>query len=525
MNAPRLTDAQISQALGAHVPDRAPAGLRERITGAVQTTTQQRPMPSLVVRATALGGLRRAEGSRPNRWTLVLVAAALVTLLAAAAIFIGSQRPALLSIQLDVSPTPAVTPTAHGSPTPPAVASTKLSWTKLALGEGSPQVAWLGDQFVLVDEDSGAVRTSTDGVSWHVLQPGDPDPGYAELLKGKFATWQDNVVGWWNPEEGTVGIANKPPITARDILRIVRPPAAPTVTTPWKGRIGSLAVGPKGIVAQVHSHLDWDAWVTTKLGPNWVSHYTGVDYKNGILKIGMDNGPGLNVVWADEGFLPGDYQDAGFGWYSPDGEQWTLMPAVPPSPDGDGVRGFLTGFGDVVGVSDGFIARGIDTACTSENGCAGMWFSSDGLTWRNIGNVPGGSDGLLLQWMGGALVTDGVGRFDFWTSEGLSELPMAEEVLAALTQPNPASGTPSGAAFGTGPLGLVTVSMDDQEVLVTRDGVDYRIQPMPAAMAADQANSRARPSVIVGERSVLVVLWSGTYEAPIPSLWRGTLEP
>ena len=54
-----------------------------------------------------------------------------------------------------------------------------------------------------------------------------------------------------------------------------------------------------------------------------------------------------------------------------------------------------------------------------------MWHSSDGMTWRNIGNVVSGSEDPLLSWMGGALVTDGVGRFDFWTSQGGSELPMA----------------------------------------------------------------------------------------------------
>ena len=124
-------------------------------------------------------------------------------------------------------------------------------------------------------------------------------------------------------------------------------------------------------MAQVHSHLDWDAWVASKLGDDWVSRYEEVSFKDGILEITMKRtGRGLKVVWADEGFEPGDFQDAGFGWYSADGEQWTLMPALAPSPDGDGGLGFLTGFGDVVGVSDGFIARG-DTECTSAYGCAG----------------------------------------------------------------------------------------------------------------------------------------------------------
>ena len=58
-------------------------------------------------------------------------------------------------------------------------------------------------------------------------------------------SWQDQIVGWWNPEDGPE-IAGKPPITARDIVRIVRPRAAPTDTTPFKGRIESIGIGPVG---------------------------------------------------------------------------------------------------------------------------------------------------------------------------------------------------------------------------------------------------------------------------------------
>ncbi len=530
MNAPRLTDAQISEALRAHVPDRADAGLRQRVMATVRTTTQQRRMLSFLPGAIALPALLGTGRSRMGRGSWVLVAAALLALLAAAAIFIGGQRGPLLATLPDptttASPTTTATPTAAVSPTP-AVASTKLTWAKVDLVGISPNIAWIGDQFVMVDEDSGTVSTSTDGASWHVLQPGDPnDPGYLERLKGSFVSWQDDVVGWWNPEEDTAGFSNQPPITARDILRISQPPAATTVTTPWKGRINSIGIGPKGIVAQVHSHLDLDLWVASKLGDDWGSRYEEVSFKGGILEIKMKQGRGLKVVWADEGFELGDFGDAGFGWYSPDGQHWTQMPVPSWSPDQDFGLGFLTGFGDVVGVSDGFIARGIDTeeSCESERGCAGIWHSSDGVTWRYLGTMPGRYDGSVLAWMGGALVTDGVERFDFWTSDGSTELPMAEEIRAAWDQPKPESRLESG--FGTGPLGVVTVRTDDREVLVSRDGVDSDIQPMPAAMAADQTSFRRGPSVIVGERSVLVAMWSGMLISELtPSFWLGTLEP
>ena len=430
----------------------------------------------------------------------VLIAGALLTTRRDQPV-IGNPSPSLPAVAV-----PSATLTEEVSPTPDPQ-SLKLTWTKVALDEGLSRVAWLVDRFVLVD-GAGAVRTSTDGASWQVLQPGDPDPGYAELLKGSIARWQNDVVGWWSPEDGR-DYAGKPPVTARDVIRIVRPPAEPTETTPFKGRIDSIGIGPAGIVAHVNSHLDWDAWVASKLGDDWVSHYTGVDFKNGILRIGMVNGPGLRVVWAREGFLPGDFMYSGFLWYSPDGEQWTAIPEFP------------TGFGDVVGVSDGFIARGDapEDSCSLPDGCGSRWNSSDGLTWRNLGNpeADASSSGAVLPWKGGALVTDGVGRFDFWTSQGYTELPMAAEIRAAWKQPE--------AGFGAGPLGLVTVLKDDQEILVTRDGVDWEIQSMPAAMAADSTLFYGTPNVAVGDRYVLVVMWSGTQEFRIPSLWLGTLEP
>ena len=460
-----------------------------------------------------------------------LAAAAVVAVLVSGALLMSRPSQPVIggpSPAVGLTPSPSQrtpTPSPQAEVSPPAVQSLDLTWTKVATDVRPTRIAWLGDRFVMVDGDSGAVSTSTDGASWHVLQQGDPDPGYFDLLRGSFATWQNDVVGWWNPEdEHGPDIAGKPPVTARDVLRIVRPPAAPTESTPFKGRIESIGIGPVGIVAQVHSHLDWDAWVATKLGADWVSRYKGVDFKDGILQITMKQGRGLKVVWADQGFEPGDYQDAGFGWYSPDGEHWTLMPAEAPSPEGDGVRGFLTGFGDVVGVSDGFIARGDspEDSCPLPDGCGEMWHSSDGVTWRNLGapagdRYEGTSAPEVLPWNGGALVTDGVGGFDFWTSEGHTELPMAPEVRAAWKQPE--------AGFGTGPLGIVTVLKDDGEILVTHDGVDWDIQPMPAEMAADSTLFYGTPSVAVGDRSVVVVMWSGTQEARVPSVWVGTPKP
>jgi hypothetical protein len=429
----------------------------------------------------------------------------------------------LATASLDTVTTP--TPSASVSPSPAAL-SLDLAWTNVPLDskvnilsahferrEQSPRLAWLGDRFVLVDVAAGAVRTSADGQDWQAPQPGDAARGYVDLLRGSFASWQDSAVGWWNPqEEAQCGsCANQPPITARDMVHIVRPPAAPTSTTPFKGRIESIGIGPRGIVAQVHSDLDWDAWVTKKLGVRsnnaWVKHLKSVDFRDGILRIKLDNGPGLNVVWADEGFELGDYQDRGFGWYSADGEHWTEM-----APEESEQSALPTGdFGHVVGVADGFIATGAypDGTCADPNGsCTGMWYSSDGLTWRLLGAAPLEPQ-ALLPWRGGVLATDGDGRIDFWTSGGSARLPMAAQVHGTVA---------------TGPLGLVSIG--DGQVLVSRDGIDYKVSSIPAQMA-DPANGGGGSIVVaVGDRTVLVLESAKVGEFTMTqSLWLGTFEP
>jgi hypothetical protein len=478
---------------------------------------------------------RAVFGPWRTQSTVVLGTAAVVAVLVVGAALL-SQRS-----KLDVA-APSATPEASAGPTQPAVVtatptptsevlSLDLAWTEVDIDAGVTQVAWLDGHFVMV-EKAGVVRTSTDGMSWDLLQPGDPDPGYAELLApyASLVTWEDQIVGWWNPEDGP-DIAGKPPITAQDILRIVQPPAQPTVTTPFMGRIESIGIGPMGIVAQVHSDLDWDAWVTKKLGlrtnNDWTCCVEEVTFQNGVLQIKLNNGPGLQVVWADEGFEPGDYQDRGFGWYSPDGEQWTAIPSdVPPSLDRGDRPSFVTGMGTVVGVSDGFIAAGVtpEDTCTLADGCSGMWHSADGLTWRNLGHPdadPDASSGRLVPWKGGALDTDGVGVFHLWTSQGVSELPMAADF------PPPAEEQdPSFAPFSTGPLGLVSTRLDSMEVLVTRDGSDWKVGSMPAAMRT--GGDGPSPTIAVGERSVLYLTWSGYRgegEGHVPHLWVGSVEP
>jgi hypothetical protein len=498
-------ERDLEQWLQTEAPASAPAGFHATVMDRARVL-RQRAGWATTLPARPLG---RGRG-------FTLFAAAALLLVGGA--FAAASGVLRLPAVVPPSPAPsfAVLPTASPSASPspsPTPLSLDLTWTKVELpvndvNAGPGRVAWLGDRFALRDDDGG-ISTSLDGATWTVAQPGDPDLGYAELgrRRASIVTSEDTIVGWWNPEDddGMGDIAGKPPITARDIIRIVRRSADPVDTSPFKGRIESIGIGPKGMVAQVHSDIDTDAWVTEKLGlrtnNDWTCCVKDFSFEDGVLQIKLSNGPDLKVVWADEGLEPGDFQDRGFGWYSPDGEQWTAMT---PNAEANEIGSTLPmGYGQVVGVSDGFIAAGAspDGACPDPEGsCTGMWYSSDGLTWRLMGAAP--FEQRLVPWKDGVLATDGDGHAEFWTSDGSAGLPMAAQVRGTVA---------------TGPLGLVSIG--DGQVLISRDGIDYKVSSMPADMAEPDA-------VAVGDRSVVVVeservddfTWTWSF-------WVGTFEP
>lgn len=499
------------------------AGYRERAADAETAPLSLRLDVAAIPRTVTAP--RRVVGRGRGRGLTLLAAAVLI---GGGALAAGSgllRLPSLptpsTAVVADASPrsTTTLTPSAPVAQ-PSAPLSLELAWTNLpfegdldfvsATGDQTelpPGLTWLGDRFVLADVESGEVRTSTDGQDWEAVS-GDLAQAYVNLLRGSSASWQDRAVGWFNPEERPgPDIAGTPPITARDVVQYIGPTGAPGPTTPFKGRIESIGIGARGIVAQVHSHLDWDAWVTEKLGVrttnDWTCCVRDVTFEDGVLDIELSNGPGLHVVWADEGLEPGDYQDRGFGWYSPDGLQWTLM-EPDDNPGAEAGSSLPTGgWGSVVGVSDGFIATGaypVDTCPATEEPCTGMWYSADGLDWRLLETT---TDVRLAPWRGGVLAIDAAGDATFWTSEGSDELPMAAPLYETV---------------GTGPLGIVSIG--DGQVLVSPDGIDYEIGSLPAGMGQGSG------VVAVGDRTVLVLVRIGTGELTMAqSLWLGTPEP
>jgi hypothetical protein len=350
------------------------------------------------------------------------------------------------------------------------------------LDKAVTRVVWLEGNFVLADQSLATVLTSTDGVTWNTQEGGSPSVHYYEpMIMGSIAYWQDELVGWSG--------------AAADTLSVARPPDAPR-TQEFDGVIGAAGVGPAGIVVRTHSTLDFDGYITSLMGPGWVDHMTNFDFTDGVLRITTDDDRELEIVWADHGFEPGDLADRGFGWYSPDGQEWVAIPDFP-----DNVS-------DIVGTSDGFIARGSD-----------MWHSEDGLNWRRLGSH---ASGFIVPWMGNALVVPDDARprrgFEVWAVDGPRSLPIggAADVTWRTT--------------GAGPLGIVSLGADDS-ILYSPDGIGWSISPMPEGMPADDYG-RTTPTIAVGVHSVVVLLWreeiGGSSISPTwtrsPSLWIGTPE-
>ena len=153
---------------------------------------------------------------RPRPMSRATLAAAAVVAVVARSAFFMIQRgqPAVIGPAPTASPSarpsqpavvvPTATPpterrggTVAGRPEP------ELTWTKVDLDRRSPRgrLAWR------------SIRAGRQGLRCRLHihrrhRPGKScklaiaDPGYVDLLRGAFASWQDSAVGWLNPEDG-----------------------------------------------------------------------------------------------------------------------------------------------------------------------------------------------------------------------------------------------------------------------------------------------------------------------------------
>jgi hypothetical protein len=185
MNGRRLTDRQISQALRAHLPDRAGPGLRDRIFEAAKTTRQQRALPSVI------GALGEA-GPGVRRRGLLVAAALLVAVALASVAAVGAlrllQRDPIQDLSV-VPPTDATTPSASPSANLRAVVAPSSTPSATESTTAGPGGVWIATGPMGTPHGTAAVRL-LDG---RVLVAGDVDQGTgqtsAELYDPDSGTW------------------------------------------------------------------------------------------------------------------------------------------------------------------------------------------------------------------------------------------------------------------------------------------------------------------------------------------------
>jgi hypothetical protein len=260
-------------------------------------------------------------------------------------------------------------------------------------------------------------------------------------------------------------------------------------------RAGAVGIGPAGIVVRSHSAIDFDAVVTRDLGPGWAEVLERFESNDGIVTVTTTDGREARIDVAAEGLEEGDIADRGFGWHSRDGVEWTAIEDFPWNVDA------------IVGTRRGFLARAFQERY-------GIWYSRDGLAWQELGEA---ANGEFLPWLDGALLTDGLTRFEAWTDVGMTPLPIE---MPPIDDPE-ALGFP---AVNTGPLGLVVLDQGGRRVMVSPDGARWSARPMDEAMiAASGSGLGPGTAIAVGATRVLALLWEGTPEGgPHPSLWIGT---
>ena len=199
MNGRPVTDAQIAQALRMHLPDRAQAGLRERILATAETTTQQRSLPSF------LGALSDADPVSRRR-SMLIAAALLIALAFASAAAVGAwrllQRDPIdeLSLEPPADVAAFVLSSYERLPQLPPVA---LTWHDSDSTKGRIYV----DRSGAVRFDRFASAEATDAAGYRVLSPNHRISGVASV---------ESEAVWVEP--GHEAIGDDPRVFLRTVL-------------------------------------------------------------------------------------------------------------------------------------------------------------------------------------------------------------------------------------------------------------------------------------------------------------------
>ena len=219
-----MTDAQISMALRAHLPEAAAPGLRERVFAAAETTAQLRSFPSF------LGALSDADPVSRRR-SLLIAAALLVALAVASAAAVGAwrllQRDPLDELSLEPpADVPAFVLSSYERlPQLPPLA---LTWHDSGSAKGRIYV----DRSGAVRFDRFASADATEPASYRILSPDHRISGMAPV---------DDEAVWI--EQGHEAIGEDPRVFLRTVLNADEGPGCEMERDPSEVGNDSAAAG------------------------------------------------------------------------------------------------------------------------------------------------------------------------------------------------------------------------------------------------------------------------------------------
>jgi hypothetical protein len=365
MNARPTLERRVTDWLQAEAPTQAPERVLAVTLDRVAVVGQERTLPQW----------RYRNRTGTSRAALIAATVALIAILAAGAVLVGSR---LNTRDAPPPPTAPAIRTAGQGPTLTWTQIEVIPWPPVGFTDTRPRagtrVAWIDDRFVLIDEATQTVATSTNGSDWTQLTADDPDREWfrAVAFKDSLASWGE-LVASWRPTEAGAGV------------RFRHPPEAPFVAD-FEGTVDAVGIGPAGIVVSTHTPFDQLAFIESVLGPTWGGdNLEAYGLQDGVLSLSARDGRTASIDLADHGVTESEFQNRGEGWHSADGKDWTPIPEWPG------------GVTLVVGTPDGFFARG-DPGTGLR-----MFHSPDGFAWARMAEAYDTSidriiDPVVLPW-------------------------------------------------------------------------------------------------------------------------------
>ena len=324
-------------------------------------------------------------------------------------------------------------------------------------------------------------------------QPGDPYPGNHEA-QGGFASWEDDVVGWWNARESRAGHRRSDP-AALPSRRPCGPSAAggargrrrPSMVRSGRSASGPWAWWPRPLQARLGRLGRHEAG----RGLGLALHGGGLRERDPRYRDGQRPRPPCRV--GRRGLRARRFPGLGLRVVQP---RWRAVDGHPRVPRGDGRhRGRVGRLHRSRERWDVALGGRHDLAQPRRGG-------------GSLGRIPAAVDGRRARhrW-DPAASTSG-------PPKGHSALPMAAELPAATE--DSFAGLAAGRSGSSQSINRSTKSSSPETAWTGRSS------PCPAEMIADESRRRCQ-TVAVGDRSVLV-LWveSGDQQVPVPSLWLGT---